>query len=288
MCPPMSDGIVDFLGRMLDRLKDIMPDWALALVLVGIVVLATFLVIALNSPHIGRRWGPPPDPYAGYRGPTVNVNIGDTAVGVGGVVPPTPMAPTSKVRVIRETMMTFGRLPLNCDLVERNDFRTLFNIIEDAVLRDNLLRSLYIEFLRDGIIELQVRFTINWRKTIVTVESGPGDPETVMLDKAADKTEGKDFLRIFSPKLFELHGYVERRIAEGKYDEANWTIELRDNDSDKDVVRRAQTLEATYGLTEPAADYLAQRKALEDSNPVRATWKKRGLKEMLLDIVHRR
>src|SRR5262245_37974223 len=108
------------------------------------------------------------------------------------VDPPAPKAPTPKVRAIREIMRAFGNLAINNDLSERNDFRTLYRIIDDSVVADNLLRSLYIEFLRCGCIELQVRFIINWQKKVVTVESGKAAAETVMLNKGAEYAEEEE------------------------------------------------------------------------------------------------
>lgn len=203
------------------------------------------------------------------------------------VDPPSPKAPTPKVRAMREIMRAFGNLALNNDLIERNSFRTLFNIIEDAVVCDRLMRSLYVELLRGGRIELQVRFIINWQRKVVTVESGKSDSTTVMLSKGAESAQEEEFMRIVSPKLYELHSYVQRMIVEGEYDEANWTVELRDNDPDKDVVRRCRAVERKYGLVEPSPEYLEQRRELEASRLVKAAFNKKSLKELLLRIIHR-
>jgi hypothetical protein len=200
---------------------------------------------------------------------------------------PTPRAPTPKVRVMREIMLAFVHLPLQHDLCECTDFRTLGRIVDDAVVADNLLRSLYVEFLRAGRIELQIRFSVNWHRKVVTVESGAHPPETVLTDKAAETATGADFIRAVSPKLLGLYEYVRRRIDEGEYEEANWTIEVRDTDRNKDVARRALALQRKYGLVEPSAAYLTQRKDLEESLPVSATFKKQSLREMLLRVIHR-
>jgi hypothetical protein len=193
-----------------------------------------------------------------------------------------------KVRAIREIVLAFGHLPLEHDLCERADFRTLERIVDDAVVADNLIRSLYIEFLRAGRIELQVRFSVNWHRKAVTVESGSHVPETILLSKDAEATTGADFVKAVSPKLFGLYQYVRRMIEEREYDEANWTIEVRDTDRNRDVARRSLALQEKYGLVEPSAEYLAQRQELERSMPVTATFRKQSIKEMLLQVIHRR
>lgn len=200
---------------------------------------------------------------------------------------PRPRAPTPKVRAMREIMLAFGRLPGEHDLCERADFRTLERIIDDAVVGDNLMRSLYIEFLRAGRIELQVRFSLNWHRKVVTVESGSPAPETIQVSESAEAATGADFVKIVSPELFGLYEYVRRMIDEGEYDEASWTIEVRDTDRNSDVARRSLALQEKYALVEPSAAYLAQRHEIEESMPVTATFKKQSFKEMLLRVIHR-
>lgn len=184
-------------------------------------------------------------------------------------------------------MGTFGKLALLNDLNERNDFRTLFRILDDALIADSLLRSLYIEFLREARIELQVKFVINWRSKAITVETAFGHRDHVILADGPADASGADYLQRVSSKLFALYNYVQSLIVENEYDEANWTIELRGDDRNRDVADRARALEMRYRLVEPTPSYLKQRGDLEKSSPVRATFRKRSLQELLLYIIHR-
>lgn len=201
--------------------------------------------------------------------------------------PPKPKAPTPKVAAIRKIMLAFASLAQQHDLNERNEFRTLARIIDDAVVTESLLRSLYVEFLRQGRIELQIRFHIDWRTKSVTIASGKYAAETVTLDKGAEDADGEDFLRLVSKRLHALYRYVHERIVDGHYDDSNWTVELRENDRNRDVARQVEALKSKYGLRDLSVEYLQLRQDLETSNPVTATFTKKSL-DMLLRMIHRR
>jgi hypothetical protein len=201
--------------------------------------------------------------------------------------PATPRAPSPKVHIMKEVMEAFGKLALLNDLKERSDFCTLFRILDDALIADSLLRSLYIEFLREGRMELQVRFIINWRIRAITVETALGYDSHVILTDHPGDASGADYLLRVSSKLFGLYNYVQTLIVENEYDEATWTIELRGDDRNRAVADRARALEMKYGLVEPTSTYLKQRSDLEKSSPVRATFRKKSLPELLLYIIHR-
>lgn len=208
------------------------------------------------------------------------------------VDPPQPLAPTPKVIALRKIIRAFAELPVRCDLGQINEFSTLLNIIDDSVVNYHVLRTLYIDFLIGKKHEMQVCFTINWQ-TMEVVTAGSktdatGRVDKIMLPKVATTAEGEEFLQLVSQKLAELYVYVRQTVEECGYERANWTIELRTDDRNPEVVAAASLIEEKYNLTAESADYLAERANLENSQPITARYRKRTLKEMFMRIIQRK
>lgn len=81
---------------------------------------------------------------------------------------------------------------------------------------------------------------------------------------------------------------MRQTVEECGYERANWTVELRTDDRNPEVVAAAKLIEEKYNLTEEAADYLAERASLEASQPIKVEYRKRTLKEMFMRIIQRK
>ena len=184
------------------------------------------------------------------------------------------------IYTVRQIILLFARLPFHHGLIQRHGFDTLLRIVDDATINDNLLRSIYIEFFSEDRIDLQLRFAINWQTGAAIVESGLMSPELVPLNGETAGTNGLDLLQTFSPKLFELYNYIENLVAEGRYDEATWTIELGDGGQDISMAKRSAAVEAKYGLIELPEDHLRLREELEKANPINARFRKQTFKQL--------
>ena len=121
------------------------------------------------------------------------------------------------------------------------------------------------------------------------IENSGATEEKVMVNTGAEGATGSDFLEIASPKLFKLFQYVRTLIADGNYDQANWTITLRgdERNAPPEIKRLSREIEKKYGLKKPEEDYLRKRKRLEERQPITASVKEGGiLSNMLLRIIH--
>ena len=188
--------------------------------------------------------------------------------------------PMPSYRVMHRIIQAYAELPLTLDLNERSPFRTLLRIVDDPLLRDRLLRSLYVEYCREGTIDLQTRFEI------AAPNAHPERPGAgFMVKEEALNAEGEDFLRSVSPRLHALYGYLRDLIRERDYEDANWTIELVGGT--EDLVRRVRALELRYKLRKAGAEYLNMRRNLEKGEPVVATFSNANLSGFVFSITHK-
>lgn len=97
----MTDQLLALLHRLLDALEKLLPDWALAGLLSALALLT-----ATAALYRARRRAAvtidPPDPYAPYRSPTINVSVASAAVSVDARPLPGKLAidPSRNARLI--------------------------------------------------------------------------------------------------------------------------------------------------------------------------------------------
>jgi len=184
-------------------------------------------------------------------------------------------------RVMRRIILAYALLPLSLDLNERSPFRTLVRIIDEPLLSEGLLRSLYVDYSRNGYIDLQTRFDI------VTPAIKPSSNEArvgFMIKADAIDAEGEAFLKSVSPKLDGLYTYLRELILERRYEDADWTIELAERQEDD---ARVRLVEQRFKLREVAPEYLVMRLDLENGQPVTAIFKHPNLNGFTLNVLHR-